>query len=466
MNRKPEQFRPTASGGFTLIELMVSIALVLILILGINQVFKIASDTVNGGTAISAAAREDRAIQGTMYPDFQNVVLADAPYFIIRSRLQPAFRNKADEQADRDGDPYTVDVDGNNKEGEANIPGEKISAVTISPRNHRLDRLMFFSNYLYRRQTGATKSQVISDLSSNEAYIWYGHLKVGRNNPVDINDYYLPGENSQGDNGKYLQESRFDVANTSIADYRRIVLDPRNWGATSSWWNNVSDFRFQAYPYPTRPLDGDTMARTVPIFVRGCTQFIVEYAGDYLDQSGDPTNASFTAADTVYSNPPKTDGVIDYVLVNGARRTRWYGAPRNVDFSDDKPGQPMIRGTGQARLMLDVVPLRDVLKSVGITIDPVNFIEPEIDRRLPPQANYAAVAGTPPRTGQFTSPVIGSGGPTGNEYVAAWGPTAAGHLLGRGSIYRPKLIRITIVVDDPAGRMTEGQTYEYVFKLP
>jgi hypothetical protein len=226
-----------------------------------------------------------------------------------------------------------------------------------------------------------------------------------------------------------------------------------------SWWQTVSGFRQQAYPYPVRPLRADTMAQTVPVFVRGCTQFIVEYAGDYLDQSGDPNNGGFTPADTAFSKPPKTDGVIDYVLVNGARRTRWYGAPRNIDFSDDKPGQPMIRGTGRSGLMLDVVPLRDVLGSVGIKVDPQTFIERDIDNRLQPQANYAAIAGNPPRTGNMTSTVIGT---DLKEYVAAWGPDQ----LGRGSAYRPRLLRITVVVDDPGGRMSEGQTYEYVFKLP
>ena len=211
MNRKSEQLHRPAPAGFTLIELMVSIALVLILILGINQVFKIASDTVNVGQAMSGAAREDRGIQGTMYPDVQNMVLADAPFFIIRSRVQPAFRSRADEQADRDGDPYTIDVDGNNKEGEANIPGEKIGALTYTSRNHRLDRLMFFSNYHYRRQTGATPTQLISDMSSNEAYIWYGHLSLGRNNPKVPLDFFQPGEADRSptvknDNNRYATD--------------------------------------------------------------------------------------------------------------------------------------------------------------------------------------------------------------------------------------------------------------------
>lgn len=520
MNRKSDHSHRLAPAGFTLIELMVSIALVLILILGINQVFKIASDTVNVGQAMSGAAREDRAIQGTLGPDVQNMVLADAPFFIIRSRVQPAFRSRADEQADRDGDPYTVDIDGNNKEGEANIPGEKIGALTYTSRNHRLDRLMFFSNYRYRRQTGATANELISDMSSNEAYLWYGHLKLGRNNPTDITHYFIPGEadksatnrndnnryatdwtlgrvvtllsetpvgvtippgrllrngkglaplaeSSQSQDGRFIHESRYDVANTSMSTFRGYLSRPgENWPILP-WWDSLSVFRFQAYPYPTRPLNGDSMARTVPIFVRGCTQFIVEYAGDYLlqDEIG-------LIRGTAFSNPPTTDGVIDYVVVNGARRTRWYGAPRNVDTGDDLGG-PVIVGTGPVNKMLDVVPLRDVLKSngvSGVTIDPVDFIEREIDRRLPSKPNYAAIAGNGrAQGGAFTSPVMGNGAPkTGDEYVAAWGPSATGTYehLGRGSRFMPKLLRITLVVDDPAGRLTEGQTYEYVFKLP
>jgi len=46
-----------------------------------------------------------------------------------------------------------------------------------------------------------------------------------------------------------------------------------------------------------------------------------------------------------------------------------------------------------------------------------------------------------------------------HEYNCAWTPS---------DNFRPKMIRITLVVDDPAGRNPnpEGQTFEYVFELP
>src|SRR5207237_565620 len=100
----------------------------------------------------------------------------------------PAFRNRADELADRDyvagntlaqrqAEILTQDVDGNNKEGEPGIAGETIPAAILNHRNHRTDIFSFFARGLYHRQTGNTNPDVfVSDMSSREAWIWYGHL--------------------------------------------------------------------------------------------------------------------------------------------------------------------------------------------------------------------------------------------------------------------------------------------------
>ena len=44
-------------------------------------------------------------------------------------------------------------------------------------------------------------------------------------------------------------------------------------------------------------------------------------------------------------------------------------------------------------------------------------------------------------------------------YICAWDVTT-------GAAYLPKLIRITVAVDEPNGRLNNEQTYEYVFELP
>src|SRR3954471_18410931 len=85
----------SASAGrraFTLIEVMISIALVLALIIGINQVFKVAADTVGTGQALSAKVRDARAVQHVFFDEISHISIRsdECPFLIIDSRTQPA----------------------------------------------------------------------------------------------------------------------------------------------------------------------------------------------------------------------------------------------------------------------------------------------------------------------------------------------------------------------------------------
>jgi hypothetical protein len=51
------------------------------------------------------------------------------------------------------------------------------------------------------------------------------------------------------------------------------------------------------------------------------TELVIEYAGDYLTQDWD-TGAMVA---------PRADGVLDFAVVNGVHKTRWYGLPRPDD---------------------------------------------------------------------------------------------------------------------------------------
>jgi len=206
----------------------------------------------------------------------------------------------------------------------------------------------------------------------------------------------------------------------------------------------------------------------VPAFVQGCTQFIVEYTGDFLAQDttpGSPTEGFVTGSPVL--NGGTGDGVTDFVMAEvplrpndknspttRVRRTRWYGMPRNVDTWDDLKkgnGRPLIQG-GQGATspndLVDVVPLRDVLA----TYPPIRGrgVVPAFEQSLNDR-----------QTGLAMRPNYADGKPLG-RYAAAWGPGE----LSPTSPLKPTMIRITIVIDDPTGRMSEGQTYEYVFKLP
>ena len=53
---------PRPRPAFTIVELMISIALVVILMVGIHQVFKMSSDTVSMGHALADMARDNRSV--------------------------------------------------------------------------------------------------------------------------------------------------------------------------------------------------------------------------------------------------------------------------------------------------------------------------------------------------------------------------------------------------------------------
>ena len=550
--------------AFTLVELMISIALVLLLMLGINQVFKVTGEAVGTNQAISTGLRDARAIQSVLTSDFNawatDVPVANSPPVIIRSERVSAFRNKADEQQDRDWilppptnpDPrLTVDIDGNGQEGESTVAGELIRPAIYNARSHRVDRMMFFGRGLFRRQTGGAvpapnvyADEYVADMSSSEAWIWLGHLKRPdeRGQPLTNNEQFPhrnPGElpdptagppvyndrnfyasdfvlgrmamlcatgtdtsappdgvddeivdrrgipqhfirrtaslippttpptlspliqnvqsNEQNATNRWaIQWSRYDVVNTTIAQFKGILtawLEANPSGTyaydhPSAWFNQMADWRFQGDPQPLRPYTTNNAARTTPVLLEHCSQFIVEFAGDFLKQ-----DINTGALDP--TNPYQSDGTIDFLIDTSTgtptRRIRWYGMPRDVAGSPNGGPDGIIRGGASGanpNLLIDVVPLRDVLGGTfTYTPSMVGAITTEfVERRLPwptqlaPPADYA------------TSMVAD------DKYVVAWGPDTVDQP-------RPKMVRIIVTIDDPDGRIAEGQTFEYVFRV-
>ena len=547
--------------AFTLVELMISIALVLLLMLGINQVFKVTGEAVGTNQAISTGLRDARAIQAVLTSDFNawatDVPLANSPPVIIRSERVSAFRNKADEQQDRDWDPVarndiaklTVDIDGNGLEGEPGVAGEQIPPAIYNFRSHRVDRMMFFGRGLFRRQTGGAipaagvyADEYVADMSTSEAWIWYGHLKRPdeRGTPTNNNSQFPhrdPGDNPNPSaqefndrnfhasdfvlgrmamlcaSGKDLttppdgvddevvdrrgnpqhfirrtapmippptmpqdttlspliqnvqsneqntsdrwaiQWSRYDIVNTTTSQFKAILT---NWlevngtvppTSQMAWYRQMGDWRFQGDPQPLRPFTTHNTARLTPVFLEHCSQFIVEFAGDFLNQ--DINTGALDSA-----NPYQSDGITDFLIDASTgtptRRIRWYGMPRDIAGSSTGGPDGIIRGGGgpaDPNQLVDVVPLRDVLGST-FTYAPtmVGAITTEFaERHLPwpgatPPADYA-LSMLPDAT-----------------YVVAWGPDTADQP-------RPKMIRIVVTIDDPEGRIAEGQTFEYVFRV-
>lgn len=494
--------------GFTLVELMISIAIVLLLVAGINLIFQTTSKAVGAGQALSEGARNNQAAQTVMYQDFSSAVTDDsAPYLIICNHAIPAFRTLADQQGDRDYNAtaaantrwqkmLTIDLNNNNIEGEAASasPGEIIDPTTYNDRNHRTDMISFFARGAFKRQTG-NPGTYVADESATEAMIWYGHTYIPNNNGAFSGGDTLPGAGTFGGNDNpnnffatqwvvgrqaillngnpgvapkdsanvsqnyfqtntagaadltpllvnnaakllvaddtsgfsSMQYSRYDISDTSTALFKKRIIALLDATPGAQWWTqlmggaNVN--RYACNPFVSRPVGSADFAKTSPIFLSGCSQFIVEFAGDYVTQDDTNVNGTITAG--------TPDTKLDYVVdaTTGAHKIRWYGMPRNVDTTDDTLAAPVISGVANSHSS-DVVP---VFAITGAT---------------QPFEHTTTLAASP----NF----VGAVQPNA-EYVCAWGPQEASS--------RPWMIRITYSLDDPASRLGNPLTYEYVFKL-
>lgn len=503
------QIARTSFRGFTLTELMISIALVLLLIVGVNVVFQATSDTLSAGQKIAQANRNEQALHTVLAEDLRNIVMPpEAPFLIIRSRREAGFLDQLDMLGDEDYNAASTnanavdaairsyDVDGDGSD-------ESFSPAAYNRRNHRVDTIFFFARGLYQRQTGTTA--LVDAMSAREAFIWYGHVQQpvpatlagpptfrglgadyegvvrGRAYPPDptspltrdtnptnffVQDWTLgrmailmaPGHDATADGivdavypgtpqaflkrwraeavfpnlapfsitsqtsdnntgGPYIFYSRYDLAAMTIDQYRWIVAN--NWLNEPAWWwpgRNYFDYRFQYSSIYKRPLDPDEAARTVPGLLRGASQFIVEFAGDFFTQN--------SAGEIVDFGP---DGTTDFIQnAAGDRIIRWYGLPRdsNNDGAFD---------------LLDVLPVALVASANGASALPDPWFE-AIDPPLPPLPT-GNLANMDPRT----------------TYVAAWGE----HSVGLG---RPTMLRF-IVGTVPTSPNADERIAEYVFNL-
>lgn len=492
--------------AFTLVELMISIAIALLLIVGINKVFQISSQTVGAGQALGEISRNDRSAHTTIYADLKNAVTSlpksgytQSPALFIASSNVFAFRNAADQQSDNDQDPSTI----NN--GTGNTP---VDPVTVSDRSHRVDIFGFLAQGdQYARQT-ANNGQYYSPTTSSQAWLWYGHLGIPNNaslkSPTAGNLPFAPGQKSNGaagqindnnflasdwilgrvamllvpsasipagdyyvnaatatsnplgydavttDVGLPIYASRYDIVNTSLSAFLALE-DPTAATAAAQAafrdnmiWNGAVGgtlLRYNANPFVAKPLNSAAFATATPIFIRSCAHFIVEYAGDYVTQDNVTTDNT-PATNKVWGNIQTdntgnvlgSDGTIDYVVDKSAdpsqtnpslwvQKIRWYGFPRSTT------GGATVQ-SGQ--YSTDVVPLRDIRN-----------VQSPWERVVPTQP----AAGAPYTGASYAN----------SQYVCSWGSETTDPL--------PKMIRITIALDDPNGRLASPQFFEYVIDL-
>jgi hypothetical protein len=537
--------------AFTLIELMISVGLMVLLMLGTSYIFKTAGEATGTGQIVSDMSRNAQAAQTAMASDLGGMATNDGPFISIFSGTQSAFRSKQDQLTAPDPTDPTKDND----------PSGSGAVIVYQPANynyriHRVDTLSFFARGNFHRQTG-NDGQLVSTMALNEANIWYGHLRLydGSGATTTVKSFPNPGAapsvtsanannfystqwivgrvalllhdktadtsgggtlntgsgqifdsagNAQGfidrnwktasvadhhlgpleygvgtqnyipagAGSAVLCESdacRFDLAATTIDQYRARLQQDIVADSAFSWYTNLfatPSQRFEANPFVYKPLTAQTYSQQMPVLLRSCTQFMVEYAGDFVKQDDDPTSPTYGNATDAYFvpnssppavNPTGTDGLIDYIVFNrGANEStqiRWYGMPRDTAHATGVGGPTpdgRIDGTAlDATGLTDVVPLRDILQTIPTFAGhhaPFERI-PGTTAPNPPDMGTMSLTQHPDYMASMLST---------QNYTCVWGPQDP---------VRPSYIRITFTLDDPSGRIAGGQTYQYVFKV-
>ncbi|MGH7180177.1 MAG: hypothetical protein ACREJC_22555, partial [Tepidisphaeraceae bacterium] len=394
---------------------MVAIALVLLLMVGVSQIFKITGETVGAGQAISAGTRDARAVQTIIGEDISRAVVS-GPFFIIKGQRIAAFRQRADELADRDYQPgqtgaptdlaiRSIELNNDNVENTSTAATnqELVPRAILGQRNFRIDQLIFFVRGAYRRTTGNEPNTYVANMGSSDALVNYGHLKLpdatyslagcldpgttvpstpvqsfntnpnnfytsqwvlgrgcvllrakdGTGNIYDdstppVAQHYINrpagaavtsltplGQLSTSDAGGYqIQWARYDLAATTMEDYKTILAGAiaagnSPAGRADNWYKTATGliYRFAGSVQIPAPAAGaakispEAFARIAPVLMTRCSSFIVEFAGDFLEQ-----NAAGQVVDVNGNGTAiESDGELDFVIdpSTGLRRVRW-----------------------------------------------------------------------------------------------------------------------------------------------
>jgi len=225
----------------------------------------------------------------------------------------------------------------------------------------------------------------------------------------------------------------FPFSAASLAGYQQKVANietTTNPAYDVNWWQKLlyvggsnanAVHRFDAYPFIIGPASPASMSMMVPRLQEGCTQFIVEFAGDFVKQSA---NGSVTGTRT------GQDGQVDFFVdTSGVKHIQWYGFPRNL-------GYPAGPGNG------NVYPVSTIAGTA-----PLPF-EKEL-----PAARYTCAFGPV----EFDNTAATS---TTDGYPNFVGTAATSPAV------KPSLIRILVTVTDKNNRLPNGVTQEYIFKVP
>ena len=237
-------------------------------------------------------------------------------------------------------------------------------------------------------------------------------------------------------------------------------------------------------------------AMTAPMFLRGCSQFCVEFAGDYVTQvdfsntttptfhkPGGPPSANNLGAIKAF----QSDGMLDFDVVyslgstgvtgTGLKKVRWYGMTRSVN-GDADTDVPVVNFVPSQQVVHPVYWYIPTCANLTRVVWPAAAASPKYlpFEKIKSTGGAAAADNSYPQTASRNRAI--------DTYTTAWSPynlkwhsedpnytavwAANGTTMGKAfpSGFMPWMIRITLRIDDPNGRLQEGQTVEWIYNLP
>lgn len=150
--------RHPAGRGFTLVEVLVSVAIISIVTLAVAGMFATVGDTVTTGRAVSRLNRTAARVERVMRRDFEEMI-RDRGFLVIRNELS----RFGDTSLNANATPNAA----------TNADLVALTPDDDAPRLRRIDEIMFFAEGDFRSKRRPLADGFVPE--SNTARIYYGH---------------------------------------------------------------------------------------------------------------------------------------------------------------------------------------------------------------------------------------------------------------------------------------------------
>jgi hypothetical protein len=473
---------------------MISIALVLILIIGVNRVFKYTTDTVGTQAAFSSALRDQRGVERTMHYDFANMLPSASvdgnPAIVLRSERIYTFRNAQDFVGDDDGNPATEPDPAGGPQLD-HIALDAANTPRQTARRSRIDTLSFFvrdTSTPYKRQTGSSDASatLLYQTKSDEAWVWYGHLWQA-DNVGNFSAATMPGAGTRTTNPNNLFGSQLKLGRRAVL-LKDITTTPTLIATGENYASRSAPAGAPTGVMP--PLSfGSAITASAGSFIEDGDCDLADTTVDLYRDLLETSNAWWTylAQQVAGANAPAYRFKADPIAVkelNAAGNINSKSASRasavlvpncnsfTVEFAGDFLTQDAAGGVTAPAPdgTLDFVPIPGTggappsrqVRWYGLPRDtggdPVtgglNNATPAVAAN-PDVLPVSVVAGSA-AAAPFEQPAYAAGA---TVYTCAWRSSD----LNSTTIGHPAFFRLIVEISDEAGRMADGQRLEYVF---